>query len=195
MTKLEASVDKDVALVAKSKNFPSQTAWFVFQGQISNNLGQPVILDFLVVGLKWDGSMFRNIFPFEGFVNEFNLLNPLYTEIILPENIANLTGILPDAVRWGKHYMLEQQQRLEGNMERKLHEYQEQLNRWKVESMQQLELDFNDRTNSNFWIRLKDSKQREIETILSTSSQYYKNLTSLQGDAYLKVLAVFFNAK
>jgi ERCC4-related helicase len=188
MTKLEASVDK-------SKNFPTQTAWFVFQGQISNNLGQPVILDFLVVGLKWDGSLFRNIFPFEGFVKEFNLLNPLFTETILPEQIVNLTEILPDAVRWGKHYMLEQQQRLEGNMERKLHEYQEQLDRWKVESMQQLELDFNERTNSNFWIRMKDSKQREIETILSTSSQYYKDLTSLQGEAYLKVLAVFFNAK
>jgi hypothetical protein len=40
MTKLEASVNKDVALVAKSKIFPSNTAWFVFQGQVSNNLCQ-----------------------------------------------------------------------------------------------------------------------------------------------------------
>jgi len=59
--------------------------------------------------------------------------------------------------------------------------------------MEQLELDFNEGTGSNLWARIKDSRQREIETILSTSSQYYKNLTSLQGDAYLKTLAVFYN--
>lgn len=60
--------------------------------------------------------------------------------------------------------------------------------------MEQIKLDFSEGSTGNFRARIKDSKQREIETILSSSSQYYKDLTSLQGDSYLKVLAVFYNS-
>ena len=41
---------------------------------------------------------------------------------------------------------------------------------------------------------MKDNKQREIETILSSSSQYFQDLTSLQGEPYLKIIAVFYNS-
>jgi hypothetical protein len=54
-------------------------------------------------------------------------------------------------------------------------------------------LDFSDKTITPFFSGKKDSKKREIETILSSTSQYNKDMTSLQGDAYLKVLAVFYN--
>jgi hypothetical protein len=56
MTKLEASVDKDVALVAKSKIFQLKRLKVHFQGQIANNLGQPILSDFYVVGLNDDGT-------------------------------------------------------------------------------------------------------------------------------------------
>lgn len=193
MTKLEASVSKDVALVAKSKVFDAQTAWFVFQGQVSNNLGQPVIAEFLVVGLKLDGSIFRKTFGLSEFIEEFNLTQTLYTEEITSQNLENLQEILPDAVGWANHHMLEDQQRLEEKMENKLEAYEKQIKNWHSEAIEQLEIDFNDKSTSNFWARIKDSRQREIETILSSSSQYYQDLTSLQGESYLKVLAVFFN--
>lgn len=194
MTKLEASVDKDVALVAKTKVLPSQTAWFVFQGQVSNNLGQPVIADFLVAGLKWDGSILRKTFTLNKFIEEFKLKQNLFTEAISREDIDHLGQILNDAVGLAGHHMLEEQQRLEGRMEKKMAEYKCQIENWKAAAIQQLELDFSDRAASDFLARIKDSRQREIETILSTSSQYYKDLTSLQGDPFLKVLAVFYNS-
>ena len=65
---------------------------------------------------------------------------------------------------------------------------------WKNDALEQLEKDFSDKTITPFFSGKKDSKKREIETILSSTSQYNKNMTSLQGDAYLKVLAVFFNS-
>ena len=71
--------------------------------------------------------------------------------------------------------------------------YKLKLERWHFEAMAQLELDFSEKPLGNFWARIKDKKQREIETILSDSSQYFKNLTSLHGEPYLKVLAVFYN--
>jgi SNF2 family DNA or RNA helicase len=193
MTKLEASVSKDVALVAKSQVFDAQTAWFVFQGQVSNNLGQPVIAEFLVVPLTKDGRVVRKILTLAEFIKEFNLTQTLYTEEITTHDLENLHSILPDAVDWASLHMREEQQRLEEKMENKLNDYQKQIKNWHNEAIEQLEIDFNDKSTSNFWARIKDSRQREIETILSSSSQYYKDLTSLQGESYLKVLAVFFN--
>lgn len=194
MTKLEASIDKDVALAAKSKIFPANSAWFVFQGQVANNLGQPVVADFLVVGLKDDGRILRHTFSLNEFIEEFGLRDKLYTESITEEELTNLSTILPDAVQWAMHHMQEEQQQLEAKMEDKLGSYQTKIQQWHSAALQQLELDFGDRPGGNFWARIRDSRQREIETILSTSSQYYKDLTSLQGDPYLKVLAVFYNA-
>ena len=193
MTKLEASVHKDSALVAKTKNLPSQTAWFIFNGQVSNNLGQPVVADFLVVGLKWDGSIFRKIMHLSEFIDEFNLKQDLYTEEITESDISNLENILSDAVDWATQHMIEDQQHLQNKMEEKMHAYQAKLEKWTSEAMHQLDLDFNEKTESSFWNRIKDTKSREIQTILDESSQYINDLTSLQGDPYLKVLAVFYN--
>ena len=78
-------------------------------------------------------------------------------------------------------------------MEEKMAAYNQKVSNWHHEALAQLEIDFGDRSGHQFWARIKDTREREIETILSSSSQYFKNLTSLQGDPYLKVIAVFFN--
>jgi SNF2 family DNA or RNA helicase len=194
MTKLEASVNKDVALVSKTKAVPAGTLWYIFQGQVSNNLGQPVIADFFVVGLKNDGSLYHRTYSLSGFIDDFKLKSQLHTEYIPEQDIQTLNEILPDAVQWASHHMIERQQNLEGQMESKMAVYQEKIERWHTEALAQLEIDFSERPDNNFWTRIKDSKHREIETILSESSQFYKDLTSLQGEPFLKVLAVFYNS-
>ena len=194
MTKLEASVDKDVALVAKSSILPSHTAWFVFQGQIANNLGQPILSDFYVIGLKQDGAIYRKTLVLQEFIEEFQLNDKLLTENITDEEIANLQGILPDAVDWANSHMQEEQQILETKMETKMADYQTKIENWHAAALEQLEIDFTEKNSGNYWSKIKDNKQREIETILSSSSQYFQDLTSLQGDPYLKVIAVFYNS-
>ncbi len=194
MTKLEASVDKDVALVAKSNRLPAKTSWFIFHAQVSNNLGQPVIADFLVVGLGNDGTIKREPFLLNDFISEFKLQEVLHTETITEQEITGLQKRLPIAVDFVTKHMQIEQASMEIIMGTKLSEYRTKINNWRAAALEQLELDFNENTGSNLWARIKDSKQREIETILSTSSQYFKDLTSLQGEAYLKVIAVFFNS-
>lgn len=194
MTKLEASVDKDVALVAKTNRVPAKTSWYIFQAQVSNNLGQPVVADFLVVGLNTDGSIFREPFHLIDFINEFKLQETMHTENISENDLAALHKLLVRAVTSVTSYMSTEQKQLEVKMETKLNEYEQKLANWKNDALEQLELDFSDKTITPFFSGKKDSKKREIETILSSTSQYNKNMTSLQGDAYLKVLAVFFNA-
>ena len=192
MTKLEASVDKDVALLAKTKVLPPKTAWYVFQGQVSNNLGQPLVADFFVVGLK-EGRCFRRPFPLEDFIAEFDLKETLFTEYISEEEINTLQNNLPNAVSWGESYMIEQQQDLEAKMEIRLEDYKIKQEAWRNDAIEQLVLDFQEKNQSDYWSRIKDSKEREIETILSSSAQYQKDYNSLKGDPYLKVLAVFYN--
>lgn len=194
MTKLEASVDKDVALVAKTNRLPKNTAWFVFQAQVSNNLGQPVIADFIVTGLNTDGSKSRAPIHLNEFINEFKLTEKLYTESIPEDELVLLQGLLEYAVVQTTKHMQADQKELEKKMEVKLNDYKQHIDAWHSAAMEQLEFDFSEGSTGNFRARIKDSKQREIETILSSSSQYYKDLTSLQGDSYLKVLAVFFNS-
>lgn len=193
MTKLEASVDKDVALVAKTNRVPAKTSWYIFQAQVSNNLGQPVVADFLVIGLNKDGSIYRQPFHLIDFINEFKLQEILHTENISENDLTILHKSLESAVASVTSYMNTEQKRLEVKMEAKLIEYELKLANWKNEALEQLELDFSDKTITPFFSGKKDSKKREIETILSSTSQYNKDMTSLQGDAYLKVLAVFYN--
>jgi len=193
MTKLEASVDKDVALVAKTNNVPLKTCWYIFQAQVSNNLGQPVLADFLVVGLNNEGSIFKEPMPLVDFIKEYKLYEPLLTDNITENNIAKIQESVKIAVSSVINFMSEEQKLLEKKMESKLNDYEYKLSNWKNEALQQLEFDFSDKTITTFFSGKKDSKKREIETILSLTSQYNKDMTSLQGDAYLKILAVFYN--
>ena len=193
MTKLEASVAKDSALVARTTNLPENTAWFVFQGQVANNLGQPVVTDFFVVGVKSDGSLFRNAILLGEFINEFKLSDKLYTQEISDDDLQNLKSILGNAIDLGEYHMIELQQDKEQAMEVKLKEYQTHVENWYEEAHAQLEMDFEEKGQSDYWSKMKDNKQREIKTILDSSSQFFKDLNSLGTDPFLKVLAVFYN--
>lgn len=194
MTKLEASVPKEHALAARLSKLPKGTAWFVTHGQVSNNLGQPVISDFVVVPLSIEGLLQERQQSLEQFINTFHLQQTLFTEQITPEHLQQLQALLPDAIEWANQHMMEAQQRLEAEMEEKLGNYEAQLQQWRHDSLAQLELDFGN-LNTLFQFQQGRKQQRitEIETILSNSSQYYKDLMSLRNDAYIKVLAVFFN--
>jgi SNF2 family DNA or RNA helicase len=193
MTKLEASVDKEVALAARSSRLPAGTAWFIFQAQVSNNLGQPVVASFLVVGLNASGELVKAPYPLHDFISEFNLQDKLHTEAIHAQDLEQLQTALPQAVHAVNAHMKQVQSQLEQEMELKMEGYRNKIEQWKAAAYEQLELEYNQNTGNNLWARIKDSRQREIETILSTSSQYYKDLTSLQGDGYLKILSVFYN--
>lgn len=193
MTKLEASVSKEAALTAKTGALPKGSAWFVFSAQVSNNLGQPILTDFLAIGLRSDGSVLRNAFPLATFIQDFGLQEPLYTESIADDDLRRLRDILPVAVDFVQLHMIDAQQRLQIQMEYQLTVYQDKLESWRRQAVEQLALDYADRPAFGYALRSREQQERDINTILSRSSQYYKDLTSLQADPYLKVLAVFYN--
>lgn len=194
MTKLEASVDKDVALAARSNIFPVATAWYILHGQVSNNLGQPVISDYFVIPVVWDGGLAQKPFLFNDFVEKFRLAETMYTELIQSDHISHLQNILPDVINRAQLlYMAPKQDELQRNMSQKLSDYQARLTSWEAGAYEQISIQFGDVGESIFMKTKKDNTIKEIKTILDTSGRFYKDLTSLQNEAFLKVLAVFYN--
>ena len=194
MTQLEASVDKNVGLVAKLSRLPKNVAYFAIHGMVSNSLGQSILSDFFVVPMRIDGGMQGRPLPLEDFLKEHQLSNELHTEKIEEDDLGKLQALLPDVIDFARQlHMGQQQQILQLDMEKKLAVYEEKLKNWKASREQQMHLEFGDKPDNGFVRRRRENKEYEIKTILNNSSQYFKDLTSLNGNAYLKVVAVFYN--
>ncbi len=194
MTKLEASVDKNVALVAKIQQVPENTAWYVLHGQVGNNLGQAVVSELFVVPVNMDGAIVAPICKLADFIQDKKLNDTLQTQHIPEETLRQLEKLLPDVMENAQElYMRNVQDSISLDMENKLNVYSDKLKRWKQAAKAQLELDFADKSNTGFIRHRIENREREIETIVSTSSQYYNDLTSLDNEPYIKVIAVFYN--
>lgn len=193
MTKLEASVPKDQALAAKiSSKIPKGTAWYVLHGQVSNNLGQPVISDFFVVG--FDGNKVIESLTIAAFIEKFELNKELFTEDIKEAELETLGQYLPKIIDYAQDvHMKVEQDALVNSMLDKAAKYEDKLNRWKATSLKQLELHFEDTADNVFSRKKKEKQEEEIQTIADSSSQYMKDMVALDQDAYIKVMAVFFN--
>lgn len=193
MTQLEASVDKDVALVSRLSRLPQQSAYFLVQGQVANNLGQSLLSEFFVVPMRFDGGLKEQPIPFAQFVEQYKLNEDLYTESIADEDVQQLKTLLPDVITFaGQLYMDQKQQRLQYEMEKQMAVYKEKMNNWERSKSNQLQLEFGDKPEYGFIRKRREDKEHEIQTILNQSGQYFKDLTSLNGIPYLRVLAVFY---
>lgn len=194
MTKLEASVDKEVALVARHGKIPLGTAWFVIHGQVSNNLGQSVISDFFVVPMKLSGGLHKQPIPLRDFISQFEINKTMLTQQIDQEHLDTFSEMLPDVIEFAKMMHMDQKQQIKQlEMEKQLAVHQEKLKYWEKSAKDHLELAFADAPQTGFIKRRMEDEERYVETIISKSSQYYKDLNSLNNEAHLKVIAVFYN--
>lgn len=193
MNKLEANIDKDVALVVKTEKVPAKTSWFVFHGQIANNLGQSMLSEFFAIGLNEDGSFIR-VSNFDKFIIEYRLDVQLINENISFDDLNRIKNVLPDAISNSEmFYLNEKQDSIKLHLENLQDEYEKQLKEWENISKEQLALEFEDKVMTIFTRTSKEKKQKLIETILSDKSQFYKDMTSLDNNPYVKLLAVFYN--
>lgn len=194
MTQLEASVDKDVALVSKINRLPKDMAYYLIQGLVANNLGQSILSDLFVVPMHRSGGLADRPMKFADFLKEHQINKELYTVEITDEEIKQLEILLPHAIRFAHQlHMDQQQQKLQLEMEKEMAVYEEKMRSWKRSKEHQMEIEFGDKPEYGFVKRRRRDKEIEIETILNRSSQYFKDLTSLNSVPNLKVLAVFYN--
>ena len=190
--KLLAKIDKGKALVVKNRSLPNGSAWYLFQGMCSNNLGQPLLTKFFVVSLNMDGTSRAELLDYKAFINQFRLTENFNALPISTEEILKLEDYIPDAVAEAQTlYMSHKQDLLREEKEVQLEDYQKKLHSWAADATNQLELKFSEVDGVLAW--QKDRKQREIKTILDSKSQFLKDLTLLENEPFLRLLTVFFN--
>ena len=193
MNKLEANIDKDVALVVPTSHIDPPLSWFVFHGQIANNLGQSLLSEFFAVGLKPDGAC-AHVLGLDEFLARFQLTNHLINESVRLEDLSQLQSIIGDAVSNAElFYLNPRQDKLRLSLENKLDDYRRQLETWARTSKEQLELDFAETIMTTLQKDRKEKKALEIDTILSEKSQYYRDMTSLDNHPYIRLMAVFYH--
>ena len=194
MTQLDASVDKDVAMVSKLDRLPAGTAHFLIQGISANSLGQSMLSDFFIIPMHMDGRLYAQPIQFDTFLQEYHLNEDLHTLYINPTELMQLQDMLPQVIHFGHMlYMDQKQQELQQEMEKKMENYKQKMDTWHTSRSIQLQLEFEDMPEYGFIKRRRKDKEHRIITILDTSSRYFQDLTSLKGDPYLKLIAVFYN--
>lgn len=195
LTKMDASIDKGVAPVARlGGQLPPNSTWVVIHGQVSNDLGQPVYSDFFVIGLNDSGALLQEPISLVEFNNQFQISEQLYTQEIKEEHLRELENLIIDAVRVAETmYMPKRQNELELKMEKKLRDYESQLHEWKINSLHQLTIDFEYISMNSFQKRRRENEMSRIENITKKTSRFFKDYTSLGNDAFLKIISVFYN--
>lgn len=190
MFKLEANIDKDVVPVAKISQLPSNTAMYLFHGQFSNRYGQAVLSEFFVIEMDSKRS-FKKLCKLDEFFTEHGVAETLITRSINAEELLILKEMISDAVENAElMYLNDKSERLKLQLTHKMEKYKEALEEWRQNSIEQLEIEFEEKGQS---IDKKRKIEHSIESILSEKSRFYEDLTSLDNVPYLKLLAVFYN--
>lgn len=193
MSKLEAHVDKDVSTVVRLPILPPDTFHFVFQGIVSNNLGQPLLSRFIVTPLDIDGALADSIEEIDVFIKRYDLSSFDTNSVVSQDDIELLNTLLPEAVDMSNElYINSRKNELQDEMLQKLEAYEKHLREWKTEAEEQLELAFGE-TTSGVRAERKKHQLNEIQDITDSKSQYFQDMCALDNPAHLKLVTVFYN--
>ena len=192
ITKLEASVPKNEARSVKLDHIPKGEVNYVLHGQVSNNLGQPLISDFFVVRKSSKGDL--TSLSLRDFLNQYDIRNTLYTKTVSETDNSIIERDLSQVVSFSQeNHMKPLQKELESKMWEKLDVFESKLKKWIESSLSQIEIRFQERSETNFTIKSKEKELNEVNTIADSSSQYVQDLFGLEQDAYIKVISAFYN--
>lgn len=191
-TCLDSCLGKDQALGAKLSTLKKGTAWFAFNGLVSNGLGQQIISEFFVVPMNEDGTLAGKPLPLVEFAHE-HLSAVLPTSNMTPEEMKKLQELLSDAVDVAVNdYMASVQAKKEMEMKTKKDRNLEKIRQWRIDAEQGQQFLFEDETKV-YSKRKYDQEIQEIETIHSEASKYINDMNTLKGDPFVRPLAVFYN--
>ena len=192
LTKFTASLSKEQAFVVKNAKFTKDHAFYLFYGSQANGLGNILLSEFFVVELDKEGRLVGKPEPFKDFAEKF-VLADLDNQGGDQSDVDLLKKNLPDAIENANEmYLRVLQDRLSLSMERQIEKYKAHVNKWALDSTEQLSLDLDSDVALHKVTREK--KKEEITKISDEKSRFFKNYYTLdKGTPYLHVLAVFYN--
>ena len=193
LTKFSASIPKNQALVVRGAMFAKDTAYYIFYGSQSNGLGQSLISKFFAVPIGKDGRLKGQPVSLADFMQRYPLHDTFYREEVTAEDLRLLQDNLHFAVDCGtEQYMAVRQSEKASQMEQQLNAYRSHLQRWVEQSENQLSLELD--SEITIMRRNRDKEREQIHTIQEESSQYCKDLYTLdKANPYIRLLVVFYN--
>ncbi|OHX65134.1 hypothetical protein NH26_01570 [Flammeovirga pacifica] len=193
MNRLVGSIDKDSALAIKTTKVNEGTSHYIFHGQVSNALGQPVLSEFLVVSIGTMGNLIGKPMALEDWLRQHPIHEETYTREITEADLSKVQENLDMACMMAKTpYLFEKQTNRQFEMEERMKEYQVKLEEWREKSHATLEMKFEE-TSSTILKRKKEKMDKEINAISDETSQYFNDMATLSNEPYLKLLAVAFH--
>lgn len=195
MSMLSACIDKDKACAAKLSSIPQGTAWYIFHGSVSNSLGHQVLSEFFAIGMDMhSATLSSKPMSIANFSTQY-LTGKLLTQNMIQKEMDSLHSLLEDALFEANSYMLGKQNELLTKMQLRKDNHEKKLQKWSAGSKGQLDLFYDSSVikMSEFKQAKKEKELREIETIHNASSEYMKNMTSLENEAYIRPLVAFYN--
>ena len=99
--------------------------------------------------------------------------------------------LLPEAVAHGRKYMSGCRDALNSEMRPKLEAERQRLEALLTAKKQQLEIDFGDAAAAGVRLRLKQAKERKMDAMFASWTEYVQDTLTTEDAAFLRVAAVF----
>ena len=191
LTKFTASLPKTQAMATRCASLPKGMSYYLFYGSHSNGLGQNLVSKFFIVPLNAEGAL-RGEMPmsFHDFCTKYDISSQFMSGATA-DDLATLQANLQEAIEQGEvNYMYEAQNKVSLHMNQQLKSYEQKLAEWADTANSLFPDEGITITRTNQYKKEKE----EIQKINDQSSQFYKDLFSLDNsDPYMRLLAVFHN--
>lgn len=202
---IDAHIQRGMAMAARLNTLPEGTAWYVFHGSLANGLGEQVISQFFVVPMTKDGLPAGRPEDISVFIND-NLRSQLYTQEMSDADMQRLDEILPAAVdnamsNYMDRIQIEKQQTMQHNLSTK----KDKLKHWANDAYHEAifseqptlfnELELID-IPENVLDGLSRTQRKKYQVIHDTvieAHDYVQAMNTLQNEAFVQPLAVFYN--
>jgi hypothetical protein len=168
----------------------SSESLFLFEGEIPNRKGQPVIHEWFAV--QFDGQRLAGMLSLEQFLAQTQLAVRLFPNTGGFDIPVAVTGLLPEAVAEARSYMSSRREDFEQDLSLRLKEQIESLSELQGRQLSFLECEYpEDQTLVGSRRNKKLERKRHIDAVFADYRRFMEDTLTTKDNPFLRVAAVF----